>query len=81
MSNLYKRIEVILSADFMDQLQQIAKVKKTTLSNLIRTAVKDKYDYASLEEKVAAIEKLCNEGLNTENINSITEKIMKETIH
>lgn len=81
MSELYKRIEVILSADFIDQLQQIAKAKKTTLNNLIKIAVKDKYDYANLEEKIAAIEKLCNKGLNTENIDSTAERIMKETIH
>ncbi|MDI6785659.1 MAG: hypothetical protein QMD92_03020 [bacterium] len=81
MADLYKRIEVILSAKFIEQLQHIAKTKKTTLSNLIKTAVKDKYDYSSLEEKLAAIEKLCNTGLNTENIDSTAEKIIKETIH
>jgi predicted DNA-binding ribbon-helix-helix protein len=81
MSDVYKRVEVILSASFINQLQEIAKAKKTTVSNLIKLAIKDKYENKSLEEKVSAIEKLCNKGLNPENINETAKKMIRKTLH
>lgn len=58
MPRLTRRIEVLFSEEMAVYLKGVAERERSSVGTLIRKAVREKYDIASRDEKLAAVERL-----------------------
>ena len=60
---LEKKTTILFPTDLHKFLTQLAKINKTSLGHLVRSACESKYRYVSKEERLKAVEELCKFSL------------------
>ena len=80
MRMLSKRVEVLFPTEWFERLRDMAQQKGTSVGELVRSAVQEKYIPYDSQEKLEAVERLAQFNAPIDDWEKMEEEIIKGAI-
>lgn len=73
---LTKKTTILFPPELFDQLAQLASQRRSSVGELVRSACRQQYSLATRDERMAAVQALCNMNLPVGTV----EEMIRESV-